>query len=303
MIYGPFPLRPLTSATGSLSEDGVDPSITAQYDFNKDVMVYATYAEGSKSGGFVSNTYGTIDSTFQYKPEESQNIEAGIKSKLDDGKIILNATIYHTKFTNLQTSVYNPNTSSYITGNAASASSTGIEAEFNWYPMPNLDFSASGAYQDAKYDDYPGASCLASQPITECNPLIPASVQANNIAGHPLTYSSKFTGNFTAHYRIDFAGDYKFDTTMMVYGRSWFYNSDDQSPNYGLQNGYAKLDLRLQVAPQSDRWHVALVGKNLTNQYTTSSAFRLPAPITSAPRAILYLDPLRTIALEAGVRF
>jgi iron complex outermembrane receptor protein len=70
-----------------------------------------------------------------------------------------------------------------------------------------------------------------------------------------------------------------------------------------VQKGYAKLDARLQVSPQSERWHVALVGKNLTNELTTGSSFNLPAPITSTPRAILYLEPARNIAVEAGFKF
>ena len=64
-----------------------------------------------------------------------------------------------------------------------------------------------------------------------------------------------------------------------------------------------KLDLRVQLADQDDRWHLALVGKNLTNQKTIGSAFNLPAPITPVPRAILYLEPTRNISVEAGFKF
>ena len=45
------------------------------------------------------------------------------------------------------------------------------------------------------------------------------------------------------------------------------------------------------------------MGKNLTNERTTGSAFNLPAPITAAPRAILYLEPTRNLAVEAGFKF
>lgn len=296
MIYGPYPLRPLTNAVGSLNESNVDPSIVLQYDFSPDVMAYATYGQGSKSGGFVSNTYGTTDSTFPYLPESSQNIEAGVKSTLLGGKLIANASIYSTKFTDLQVSVYNPNTSSYVTGNAASATSTGIEGQLLWYPTQTLDFNLSFAYTDANYDDYPGATCLASQPPT-CRPA------TNNLAGYPLPYTSRWSGNFQAHYRLYIADNLKFDTTAMVFGRSEFFNSDDQSPYYGLQPAYAKLDLRFQLAPLNDRWHVALLAQNVTNELTTGSAFRLPAPITTAPRAIMYVQTGSNVSVEAGFRF
>ncbi len=302
--YGPFALRPVnTTANASISENNTDPSITVQYYVLPQVMVYATYGKGSKSGGFVSNTYGTKDATFVFKPEKSQNYEAGVKSTLADGRLVLNASVYDTKFDNLQVSVYNPANSTYVTGNAASASSKGIEGSAAWYPMKNLDFTGSAAYQDAKYDNYPGAACLASQLVSVCNPAVPASFAANNLAGTPLPYTSKFSFSVQGHYRADLANDHYLDGVIAVSGRSKYFDSDNQSPLFGIQKGYAKLDARIQYAPTSDRWHVALVGKNLTNEKTTGSAFKLPFPITPVARSILYLEETRNVAIEAGVKF
>jgi iron complex outermembrane receptor protein len=72
---------------------------------------------------------------------------------------------------------------------------------------------------------------------------------------------------------------------------------------FGVQKGYSKIDLRVQFAPDDQRWHIAFVGKNLTNELTTGSAFDLPAPITTVPRAILYVEEGRSISLEAGLKF
>jgi len=302
--YGPFALRPVnTTANGKISETNTDPSLTVQYDFTPHIMGYATYGKGSKSGGFVSNTYGTTNATFAFKPEKSQNYEAGIKSTLFDGQVVLNVSVYDTKFDNLQVSVYNPTNSTYVTGNAASASSKGVEGSAAWYPMKNLDFTASAAYQDAKYDNYPGAACLASQPISVCNPAVPASFSQNNLAGVGLPYTSKFSFSVQGHYRQDLANDHYIDGTIGVAGRSKYFDSDNQSPLFGIQKGYAKIDARIQYAPSDDKWHVAIVGKNLTNEKTTGSAFNLPAPITPVPRAILYLEETRNVAIEAGMKF
>lgn len=283
--------RPLTSAKGSISEGLVDPSITVQYDVSRDVMVYAVYGRGSKSGGFVSNTLGTVDGTFVYKPERSRNWEAGIKTTLWDGRATLNLSAYNTKFTNLQTSGYDPDRSIYITKNAASATAKGIEGSLRIAPSRYFDITASAAYQDIKYDSYPDAPCLVGMTGTVCD-----------LSGRRLPYTSKFTGNVSVHGRVDIS-DYKLDGTAVLGGRSGFFNSDDQSPLYGYQKGYAKLDLRVQFAPQDDRWHIALVGKNLTDKLTTGSAFRLPVPITTSARAIMFVEPPRNIAVEAGIKF
>ncbi|MEW4467532.1 TonB-dependent receptor [Parasphingorhabdus sp. JC815] len=293
--YGPFPIRPISSAVGSISEGNLDPSATIQYDIAPRVMVYATYGRGSKSGGFVSNSLGTVDSTFSFEPEKSRNYEIGLKSTLFDGKVVANVSAYDTKFKDLQVSVYQPSKSSYLTGNAASATSKGIEAALSLFLSPYFDITASGAYQDLKYNDYPGAACLASQ--VACDPL------TNNLAGFRPALASKFTGSVTAHAGFDISNDLKFDITGIAAGRSKYFNSDDQDPRFGVQKGYVKLDLRAQISDIEDRWHIALVGKNLTNQLTTGSAFRLPFPITAHERAILYLEPTRNISFEAGFKF
>lgn len=300
-IYGPFNLRPLTQAQGKRSENNIDPSITAQFDVNPDIMVYATYGRGSKSGGFVSNTYGTTNATFQYEPEKSRNIEAGIRASF--GPLTANVSVYDTKFKNLQVSVYNPTTSSYLTGNAASAASTGVEATLIFKPSRHFDIQASGAYQDIRYLDYPGAACLASQPVSECNPAVPASIAANNIAGSPLPYVSDLSGSLTAHGWVPLSQALELDITGVVSARSGYFNSDTQDPIFGYQSGYAKIDLRVQLGGSDDKWHVAFVGRNLTNKLTVGSAFRLPFPITDVTRSIQYLEPARSLAIEAGFKF
>jgi iron complex outermembrane receptor protein len=302
-LLGPFPFRPLTSAHANISEGNVDPSITLQYDVAPAIMVYATYGQGSKSGGFVSNTYGTTNATFTFDPEKSENYEAGFKSTLANGTVVLNGAVYKTKFDDLQVSTYNPNVQSYIVGNAAKASSKGVELSLTWYAMPNFDISANGAYQDVKYDDYPGAQCLATQPITECNPASPASVAANNLKGRPLPNISKWSGTLRAHYVAPINDDLQLATTVAVAGRSKFFNSDDASPAYGQQKGYAKVDARIELSPPDSRWHVALVGTNLTNKLTTSGSFRLPFPVTTVTRALYWVEPPRNISIEAGLKF
>src|SRR5262249_32802617 len=150
---------------------------------------------------------------------------------------------------------------------------------------------------------FPGAQCLASQPISQCNPLVPASVLANNLAGTTPPNISKFSGTIQGHYVADLPMNLKLGTTVAVSGRSKFFNSDDESPLYGLQPGYAKVDARIELYPDGSRWHVALVGTNLANELTTAGSFRLPVPITTVSRALYWIDPGRNVSIEAGLRF
>lgn len=297
------PQRAITSARGKLSEDYLDPSVTVQYDLTEAIMFYAVYGRGSKSGGFVSNSFGTVDSTFIFKPEKSTNYEAGIKSTLDDGRVVLNVSVYDTTFKDLQSSIYDPTISAFVTKNAAQASSRGVEAVFLWQPVTSLKITASGAYQDAKYDDFPGSTCLARQPVTACNPANPASIAANNIAGAPLTYSSKWTGNLQVAHKAALTEDLQLTSAVGLAYRSKYYNADNQSTVYGIQKGYTKVDARLALGHADSGWEVALVGKNLTDERTYNFSFLLPAPLTADPRVHKFLDEPRTILLEASLEF
>jgi iron complex outermembrane receptor protein len=303
LAQGAFSIIPLHDAAGRINEGHVDPSATLQYDLARHVMVYATYGRGSKSGGFVGTTFGIDNSNFTYKPERSENYEVGVKTTFLGGHATFNTSLYKTTFKDLQVAVANPATSNFDVSNAASASSKGIEAMLSWAPTRNFDLNASATYQNTKFDNYPGAACLAKQPISECDPSNLASVLKNNIAGEPLTYAAKFSGSVQAHHRLELPGELRLDSTVSVYGRTKYYSSDTHSPLYGRQPGYAKLDARLEVGPHDGKWHVALVGKNLTNKLVTESSFEYTASATAFPRAFLLIEDARKIALEAGLKF
>jgi iron complex outermembrane receptor protein len=300
--YG-TPFHPvITTAHGNLNEGSWDPSGTLQYDLAQGVMVYGSVAHGSKSGGFVSNTFSITDSNFTFKPEQSLNYEIGLKSTLDSGRVIFDADIYHLRVQNLQVSSYVPSLSSFVTNNAAAATSQGFEASASWLPITSLQLSTSVAYLDAKYDNFPGAACLASDPVSVCNPASPSSVEAHNLAGKVLEYASKWTGNVQARYMLQLSSAYTLSTSILGSLRSKFYNADNYSTIYGIQPTTVKWDARIEL-DNADGWDVALAGKNLTNEHTASNTLALPASVTTQARTISYMDEYRSIWIEGTYRF
>jgi len=301
---GPPPIG-YTCASGHINEPSVDPSFTAQYDASKNVMFYATYAHGSKSGGFVSNTYGTTDSTFAFEPERSTNYEVGMKGTFLDGRLVLNGTLFNMNFKDLQESAFDSTTATFITSNAGSATSRGFEGQVTWLPIDSLELSSSVAYLEAKYDSYKGASCLALDPISVCdpndtNPADPNSVVNHNDAGLPLLYASKWTGNVQAHHTLMLGNDLQLDTTLVAMLRTKYFDSDDYDPYYGIQPTYVKFDARIQLGSTDNRWDVAVVGKNLTNVLSVGDSLAYPLGVD---RAMKWLDEGRSVAIEATYRF
>lgn len=297
------PLQPITAASGTISETFLDPSVSAQFDLAPRVMLYVTYAEGSKSAAFVSNSFGTTDADFLYKPEHSTNYEAGVKSTLFDSHVVANLSLYYTKFRDLQETQFDPTTQSFVAGNAGGARSQGFEGSLTWRPAASLQLNASVAYLDAKFTDFKGAGCLATQTIAQCNPADPASIAKNNIAGEPLLYASKWTANFEAHHKLALGDNLQLDTTLDASVRSRYVDSDDYSPIYGIQPSYVKFDARVQIGRPDGRWAFAVVGKNLTNVLSVGDSLDLPFPITPISRSMRWLDSGRSVALEVSGHF
>jgi iron complex outermembrane receptor protein len=296
---------PYTCANGTIGEGSFDPSLTAQFDARKNVMFYATYAQGSKSGGFVSNTFGTTDPTFTFKPEKSDNYEVGMKGTFLDGRLVANGTLFNMRFKDLQESSFDPTIQSFITNNAGSATSRGFEGSLTWLPIDTLEFTSSFAYLEAKYDTYKGAPCLALDPTSVCdptntNPADPNSVVNHNIGGLPLLYASKWTGNVQVHHTLPIGSTLQLDTTLVASLRTRYFESSDYDPYYGVQPTYVKLDARVQLGDTNGKWDVAFVGKNLTNVLSVSDAINYPLGVD---RAIKWVDEGRSIALEVSYHY
>ncbi|WP_150115355.1 TonB-dependent receptor [Pelagerythrobacter marensis] len=287
---------------GDLSEDYFDPSGTLQYDVTPDVMVYATVARGSKSGGFVSNTYNVSEEGFQFASERSTNYELGVKSTLGGGVATINLAIFRMDFADLQQSAYDPDLRTFFTRNAAEARSEGVEMEVQVMPTASLTLNASLAYLDARFLDYPGAPCLAYETVAECDSSDPTSLAEHNIAGLPLLFAPKWSGNAGFRHRADL-GSLQLVTGANMQFRSKYYIADGYSPIWGLQGGWAKFDARVQIGPHDDAWNIALVGRNLTDERTRGAAVRFPGSITATTRSLSWMDEYRSISINGTVRF
>ena len=265
-------------------------------------MIYATVARGSKSGGFVSNTYNVAADGFQFEPERSTNYELGVKASLGNGLASVNLAIFRMDFEDLQQSAYDPDRRTFFTRNAAEARSQGAELEIEYFPTDNLRIYTNMAYLDAKFRDYPGAPCLAFETLAECDSSDPDSLAAHNIAGTPLLFAPKWSGNVGVRHEMDI-GEYKLATSANAQFRSSYYIADGYSPIWGVQDGWTKFDARIALVTKDDRWTLALVGRNLTDERTRGAAIRFPGTITDTTRTLNWMDEYRSVSIVGTHRF
>jgi len=282
-----------TPLSGQRDEEAFDPSGQIQYSFNDDTMVYVSYGKGSKAGGFVAAQTTTTQPEFEFEGETATSLELGAKTALFDRRLRLNIALYETKYEDLQVSVFNAATNAFITGNAASATSRGVEVEAAARLTSWLDFSGSAAYLDSKYDDFPGASCLYPLPVPTPTPCY------ENIGGSRMPRTPEWTASAAFDVDYPLTDGLRLIGSLDVAYRSEAYLEETLNP-VSLQEAYTKVDLRLGLADVGDRWELALVGKNLTDELTAAHAFGTPFVAGSETFVI---DPPRTIAIQARLRY
>lgn len=290
-------ITPVRTLVGERTEHEWDPSVAVQFDATPEVMVYASWGRGSKAGGFVGGAPTTLQSQFEVEPEQSETWELGAKMALLDRRLRWNFAAYRTTFDNLQVSTYVSGSAPpvFVTQNAGSARSQGIETDFAFEAARGINLTGSLAYLDAKYTDFLGANCLYDNPT--------CTVATNNIAGTVLPRSPKWSGTlgFDAAVPVSAAIDFVASGGMTF--RSFVFLEDSLRPEAG-QPAYQKYDLRVGVRASDRRWELALVGKNLTDEITAAHAFGTPGIAISAPGGISqYVQEPRTIAVQVKLKY
>lgn len=143
--------------------DNFDPYLNLSYDVSEDLMVYASYSEGFKSGGFSQRVFppvvppftappGTpdIDLIPTFLPEFVQVYELGFKFSGMDGRMRLNGAAFYTDYTDMQVQVFT--SVAPITKNAGAATIKGFELEMQATPADGWFVEAGIGYIDAGYD-------------------------------------------------------------------------------------------------------------------------------------------------------
>ncbi|QMW22878.1 TonB-dependent receptor [Sandaracinobacteroides saxicola] len=298
------------------------PRVTLEYKATPDALLYASFAQGSKPGGF--NTNEIVSFTGQgYRPERVNAWEAGAKTQWLDRRLTLNADVYYNDYKDQQIGVQNTNitpsgqvvTTAGIV-NAGRVRVYGFELDADLRATEQLSLFASYAYTDSKFKSYvqgppPGSNAAA---FAACG--VPAGqtssdqnrAEAGNIcadfSGNVVGKSPKHSLNLGATWRQGFGS-----------GRdNWFLQADashrskrftDES-NLAFLPGYWRMNLRagIEVAGFS----VTAYLDNVFDDRRIESAqrnvdFGRPEGFAPGRAFIAYLPRPRTFGVRAGFKF
>lgn len=227
---------------GSSSEtfNATLPKLVFSYVGEEQYLLFAGATRGYKAGGF--NLITNVGEKFD--PEFTWNYEVGAKSNWMNNRLIVNATVYHIDWKDMQVNASNG--TDFYTENGGKATSRGYELEIVAKPIQGLKLSGSWAYTHSKFDNY----------------QVKGSTQ--NFSSHYVPYVPDYTG----HLSIFFGWSNGFYTTadIMHTGRVYLNNENTlKESDYNIVN--------VKVGFEQDSFEVFLWSKNLLNEtYATTYA-------------------------------
>jgi iron complex outermembrane receptor protein len=285
---------PNNHSTDKVSNTNFSWKLGVDYQMTPNTLLYGFYGQGYKGPGF-SNASPGPGANLAVEPEISKGGELGIKSAMLDGRLRLSAAAFYTRFSNLQVQAFDVILQTVVLGNAATATTKGIDFSLQLRPVRGLTLSASASLIDAKFNSYPGAKCYTTQPGCAVGGVFDA-------AGERVPLSAKFTSTLSADYQVPLSDRVDAVTNLTYYHRS------------NLNSGFAptmtiptwdRIDASLGLRMNSVS--VALFCKNCTNQIRPFSIGEEPGD--SVNRNTLTLlqrfnyDSVRTIGLRLGFNF
>lgn len=256
--------------SGVMTINNFSPSflLTGGYQLARDVMSYATYSYGEKSGGFNMNGVSSGPTlgagSLQVNPERANNFELGVKSSWWDERLIANANLFLTQVNGYQSasSTVPPGTSSptWILINAGGVRTQGVELDLQARPINRLNLRLNASYNDAYYSSFENGVCGAE--------MTPTASGTCSLTGQPLNGAPRWIANTGGEYRWPIADNLEQYASGNYAWRSWTYG-DISNSAYSVIPSYGLLDLMtgIRLPTGKNRWDASIWVKNATNNH------------------------------------
>ncbi|HKP79108.1 MAG TPA: TonB-dependent receptor [Phenylobacterium sp.] len=245
------------------------------------VLAYASYNRGFKSGGF-NPTEVPFNS---FEPEKIDAYEAGLKLDLADRRVRINPAFFYYDYSNLQALIYvsgQPRTQ-----NAASAKIYGLDVDFIAAISERLTLTGGLSILHDRYGLYKAGQISTPDLVNGGN-----IITSGDIRGTRLTNTPDWTANLGAEYRIPI-GENELSLNANYAYNDGFYNDAE---NRQHQGGYHLVNASIQFET-SKGYTLSAWAKNIGNVAYASQLY------TSAAGDKIRMGAGRTFGVTAGAKF
>lgn len=261
--------------------------------FSPEVMAYASYSRGFKSGRFNVSDGGLV------KPETLDSFEVGIKTDLLDRRLRLNLAAFHYNYKDIQVSRNVGGVNAVL--NAGAARINGADMDVTFAPTRNFIINGGVSYLDAKYTSFPGGPFNVPNPetrtptggFTSGPPTGGFTICPLELKGRSMPQAPKFVMNVSATYTVPTSvGDFALNASLTHNG-GFYWEPDNhfRNPEYNLVNA------GVTWKSTSKMYELRVYGQNLLNEYYYNWFTSGPLGAVASP------VPPRTYGVEATVHF
>ncbi len=221
------------------------PKVTLGYTLADNILASFTYSQGFRTGGF--NPTSPI-ALRVYKNETADNYELGVKSEWLQRRLIVNANVFRTDFSNQQFYFSEATLSGIfrVITNIPSTEVDGGELEVAATPIRGLTVQGSFGYNDTSITSFPSASADTGNRTPQV---------------YALTSDLSFDYTRPVTNRVAFNGHFDWQHRGNVY---WDLANTLETPARDFLNTRLALEI-------DSRYSVAFVGRNLTSARTPSA--------------------------------
>jgi len=246
---GPVVGPPVTDV-GRQTETPFTPKFGADFQINENHLVYLSVSKGFRPGGynpqvgqcgFDLGQLGYPDGRPPlYDSDSVWSYEVGAKSKLFNGALGVQASVYQIDWSNIQQAVQLGNCGFQFTTNLGSARSRGFDLQAQLQVMDGLSVQAEVGYTNAEYQETIFGGPSATSPLV---------TEGNNILAPPWTvavhgqYEFDIADNQKAYIRADYS--YRAEQTSVTPGLD--PNNGGIDPTLTLPPAYNDLSFRAGV--------------------------------------------------------
>lgn len=223
------------------------PKVGLQWFASDDHMLYASWTQGFRSGGFnIRQTVGALPGP--YDEEQADAYEVGFKSEFAANRLRLNGALFYNDYSDLQRTVVSEEGFQTVL-NAAEATISGVELELSWLVTDNFLLQGSYGYIDTELQDF----------------LNPGTGQV--ISGTEIAFVPDYQLNLSANY------DWVLNPGTISFRISYHKEDGAESTddNLGYPGpGWDQTDASISYAASSGRWRLAGFVRNLSDNIETN---------------------------------
>ncbi|KGJ93490.1 TonB-dependent receptor [Colwellia psychrerythraea] len=227
------------------------PRVGAEYQYSNDMMFFASYSQGFKSGTFNPRANGPEPAV---DPEIVDSYEVGVKSEWNNN-LRINATIFYLDHQDRQFVTVLPTEGgdgselSQRLGNIGQSTASGLELEINYAATDSLNIFATLGLIDSSFEE----------------------VNSYDSEGKPIDISDTFTITNTPETTANLGFTYNIESSIggFVVNGNYYYRSEydlNVTDNLLTQDGYGLLNVGVNWYSNDGDWTAGLHFKNLTDE-------------------------------------